>query len=243
MDFVEGMLLHVHVLAVVAMLLKPKTAPVVYRFFKMLVVALIVWTAVVALNDGQWTALRVALFVPALIVALVFLHDEMRYLLRHVGVRFGLLTTNTLAEDVKEAVLEAVESLAQTHTGAIIAFERGDRLEMYLKTAYLLDAAVTEELLKTVFIPKGPLHDGGVVIKGNRIVAAGAYFPSSERDDIPKHLGSRHRAAIGLSDATDALTLMVSEEDGRVSVAINGYFDEDISRESLALYIEKYLQN
>ena len=105
-----------------------------------------------------------------------------------------------------------------------------------------VNAPVSSELLASIFIPTTPLHDGAVIIRDNLILCAKAYYPSTERTDLPLRFGTRHRAAIGISEQSDALTIVVSEETGHVSVTINRQIDYDVSRETLQLYFEKYLK-
>jgi diadenylate cyclase len=116
-------------------------------------------------------------------------------------------------------------------------------MDEYIDSAFKIDAPLNNELLSTIFYPNTPLHDGAVIIRRNKIVCAGAYYPPTERLDIPKQLGSRHRAAIGISEISDSLTIIVSEETGNISISVDGYLDLDISKESLLLYLEKHLQN
>jgi len=106
----------------------------------------------------------------------------------------------------------------------------------------VIDAPVSSELLATIFVPTTPLHDGAVIIRDNTIVCAKAYYPSTERTDLPLKFGTRHRAAIGISEQTDALTIVISEETGYVSVTINRQIDYNVSKETLNLYFEKYLK-
>ena len=106
----------------------------------------------------------------------------------------------------------------------------------------MINADVSKELLTSIFIPSTPLHDGAVIIRGDKILCAKAYFPSTKRSDLPMHYGTRHRAAIGISEVSDAFTVIVSEETGNVSVTINKEIEYNISRETLNLYFEKFLK-
>ncbi len=181
--------------------------------------------------------------IPLIFVVVLMVQTEFRLLLRLIGVKTGLLLSNTIEESVKEELIKSVSYLSERKIGALITFERAVTLEDYIRTAFQIHAPLTAELLSTIFVPQTPLHDGAVIIKGNEVVCAGTYFPPSENPDIPKYLGSRHRAAIGISEVSDALTIIVSEQTGYISVAVDGYLDQDISQESLVLYLEKYLQN
>jgi diadenylate cyclase len=144
--------------------------------------------------------------------------------------------------DLADKLLETVEFLQNRKIGALITIERNINLSAFISKAMMINAPVTSELLASIFIPTTPLHDGAVIIRDNAILCAKAYFPSTERTDLPLHFGTRHRAAIGISEQSDSLTVVVSEETGFVSVAINRQLDYNVSKETLNLYFEKYLK-
>jgi diadenylate cyclase len=121
-----------------------------------------------------------------------------------------------------ESVITAVFALAERKIGAIVVMERSGSLEPYVEGSQRLDARISSELIQSVFHPTSPIHDGAIVIRKDRIVAAGVFLPLSLSKDLSKAFGTRHRAAIGLSDATDALVLVVSEERGTVTVVQDG---------------------
>jgi len=121
-----------------------------------------------------------------------------------------------------EELVNAVEVMSLRKTGAIIAIERRNPLRIYVGTGSLLDAMVTSELIRTIFTNLTPLHDGAVIIINNRIAAAGCILPLSDTPDMSKELGTRHRAALGLSEETDAAVIVVSEETGIISLAVDG---------------------
>lgn len=121
-----------------------------------------------------------------------------------------------------DVVARTAIALAQERRGALFAIERANSLPHVAATGTRLDAEVTQELLAGIFYPGGPLHDGGVVVRGDRVVAAGCIFPLADRRDLDSRLGTRHRAAVGLSEESDAVVVTVSEETGRVSVAVGG---------------------
>ena len=121
--------------------------------------------------------------------------------------------------------------MAKRRIGALISIERETGLSEYIETGTPLNSDVSSELLINIFIPNTPLHDGAVILQRNRIAAAGCYLPLSESPFISKELGTRHRAAIGLSEVTDAITIIVSEETGAISIAIDGDLNRDISME------------
>ena len=116
----------------------------------------------------------------------------------------------------------AMEYLRKQRIGALIVLERDVSLQDYINKSINLYADVTPELLISIFFPNNPLHDGGVIIQGNKISCAGAVFPTSNSSKINKRLGTRHRAALGIAEETDAIAIIVSEETGRISVAVKG---------------------
>lgn len=134
---------------------------------------------------------------------------------------------------VVEEVIEAVQAMSAQRVGALIAFERGNTLAPYLGTGTLLDAQASSEMIGSIFSPKSPLHDGALIIRGERLVAASCILPLADREDIQRDLGTRHRAAIGLSEETDALVVVVSEETGQVSLAEEGEIQRGLKAEDL----------
>jgi diadenylate cyclase len=132
-----------------------------------------------------------------------------------------------------EAVIEAADMLSERKIGALIAIERQIGLRAVIETGTVIDARVSWPLLSTIFFPRTTLHDGGTVIQGNRISAAGCVFPLSPQEGLNRSLGTRHRAAIGLTEETDALVVVVSEETGTISVAFNGRLSRGLDLERL----------
>ena len=126
-------------------------------------------------------------------------------------------------------------TLAAQRTGAIVVIERDMGLRSYIETGIALDAYVTYDLLISIFNPGTPLHDGAVIIQGNRVAAAACFLPLTVNPQLSRALGSRHRAAIGVTEDTDALAVVVSEETGVISVAINGRIERDFTPETLRL--------
>ncbi|HWB20404.1 MAG TPA: diadenylate cyclase [Phycisphaerales bacterium] len=144
-------------------------------------------------------------------------------------------------DQVADALTEAATFLSKNQFGAIIAIERAVRLNTLVEAGQWIDAEVSARLLETLFWPNCPLHDLGVVIRGNRILAAGVQFPLAEEGTLPPSTGSRHRAALGLVTETDALVVIISEETGTVSLAENGAIDFDIPRNELRAVIGERL--
>ena len=137
------------------------------------------------------------------------------------------------------AVVTACESMSKSRTGALIVFERKILLDEYFKTGTLLDAIVSDELLRNLFFTKAALHDGAVIIRQARIAAAGCVLPLSENTHLSSDLGTRHRAGIGMSESSDAVVVIVSEETGTISVAVGGMLKRHLAPRTL----ERLLMN
>ena len=169
------------------------------------------------------------LFQYGAIAALVVFQPELRSALARLGQSRMFRLFSTLEESVVvDEVVEAVEQLARSKIGAIIAIEGDVGLDEYAATGSRIDARVSSEMLTTIFTPYSPLHDGAVIVQGDHIRAAGAILPLTQYTPHDKSLGTRHRAAIGLSEETDAIVIVVSEETARVSVARAGRLERDL---------------
>ena len=144
------------------------------------------------------------------------------------------LNDRTVFELVKTAIV-----LSKSKTGALIVLEHETPLGEYINTGIALDAVVTEQLLVNIFEKNTPLHDGAVIIKNNRIVAATCYLPLTDRTDVNKELGTRHRAGLGISETTDSMTIIVSEETGSVSIAHAGVLYRDLDENGIRVQLEK----
>jgi diadenylate cyclase len=144
-----------------------------------------------------------------------------------------LLGSHRQQTEVIETVISALEQMQQVGHGALIAFEREITYEPARETGTLLDAKVSEDLLSTIFFPKTPLHDGGAIIVGDRLAVAAAIFPLTQAEGLQRTLGLRHRAALGLSDETDAVVVVLSEETGILSLAYNGELRRPLTTDEL----------
>ena len=176
-----------------------------------------------------------------LIVAAIIFQPELRAAMESIGtVPFkGLKTIGAEPRDLSataatvDAVVESVKGMAFTKTGAIIAIERSTKLGEHIGTGTIVNADLTPELLSAIFFNKAPLHDGAVIIRGGRLYAAGCYLPLSDQPDIFRGLGTRHRAAIGLTEESDAIVVVVSEETGTISIAYKGELYREFTSVSL----------
>ena len=132
-----------------------------------------------------------------------------------------------------DAICTAVSDLAREKVGALIVLERTTKLGEYIKSGVYVDAAISPHIVRNLFFNKAPLHDGAVIIRDGRICAAGCFLPLSTQEDINKDLGTRHRAAIGMSEISDAIVIVVSEETGNISLALNGSLERNFNYSSL----------
>ncbi|MGM9642587.1 MAG: diadenylate cyclase CdaA [Eubacteriales bacterium] len=142
--------------------------------------------------------------------------------------------------ETAEILAEASEALAKTKTGALIAIERSTKLGEHLSHGVILNAEMSSLLIRNIFFNKAPMHDGSMIIRDRRIYAAGCYLPLSNAD-VNKDLGTRHRAALGLSEVSDAVVIVISEETGTISIACNGELERGFNRATLKSEILKYL--
>jgi diadenylate cyclase len=150
----------------------------------------------------------------------------------HIGRPLSNYNARLYSQAVSEAI-RAAERLSARHTGALIAFEREVGLEDYAATGVRINGEISAEMLQSIFYPNSPLHDGAVIVRGNRIVAAGCLLPLPEEGTVRERLGTRHRAALGLSLASDALVMVVSEETGNISVIEEGKISRNLDPDSL----------
>lgn len=175
-----------------------------------------------------------------LILIIIVFQDDIRKALAKIGT-VPIVRIQTEYSFGIEEVVKAVSKLAEKKVGALIVFEREISLKDYLEGAVLLDAKVSEELLISIFNPKSPLHDGAVIISGGKIVAAGVVLPLSTNPDIAKDLGTRHRAGIGITEVSDAVAIIVSEERGEISLAVGGKISRDITPATLRKMLSQLL--
>jgi diadenylate cyclase len=206
-----------------------------------LVVALVATIAASRLTAFNW---MIRMMLPMILVAIpVIFQPELRRALERLG-RTGVIIGRTGRENVaQQAIFEtviAVESLARERTGALIVLEGETGLEEYIETGERVDAKVSARLLTTIFFPGTPLHDGAVIVRGDQLVAAGCVLPLTARMLVDSSLGTRHRAAAGITEQNDALAIVVSEETGIISVARNGRIVRRLDGQRLRRVIEGF---
>lgn len=242
MENYDILILNIYLLAIFTILVKAKTNMVIYRIFKLLNITLFGYLIYTIFMSDMEVLDIVVKVVPLLFLLIIIVQTEVVLILKKLGFRRDTLFKNTLEDNIKIELVKSIDHLSIKKIGAIITLEKTTLLEEFVDNAYPVNAPLGSELLSTIFYPQTPLHDGAVIIRSNQIVCAGAYYPSTEKLDIPKQMGSRHRAAIGISEISDSLTIVVSEQTGKISVAYNGYLDFDINKESLLIYLAKHLQ-
>ncbi len=172
------------------------------------------------------------LFQISIIGFLIIFQPELRRGLARIG-QSPLFKIFIKEEKVADEIIRAVVSMSKNRIGALIALEREASLKPYIESGIPLDGVLTSELLMTIFMPNTPFHDGGVIVQGNRVVAVGCLFPLSQSQKLSKVLGTRHRAALGLSEETDAVVIVVSEETGIISLMNQGKAVQDVDEERL----------
>jgi len=184
--------------------------------------------------------LRSVLDVGILAVFIIF-QPEIRKLLYSLGqnTSFNRFIGRTGSDSVIDEVIEAVRNMSHSKTGALIVFARSSSLQDLVDVGVRIDAQVNAELLQTIFQKETPLHDGAVIIRNNRIVAASCYLPISQNPNIASVFGTRHRAAVGISETNNVFVVVVSEESGRISVARNGELTSGLSIQKLRAEMEQ----
>lgn len=252
--YLESLNLRDHPFAIIDILVVAIIFYWAYRFFRGTRAATIMWGIVLLgivfvlgrllqLDALNWL-LRVS--IPALLVAIpVVFQPELRRALERLGRgqpwRGRFVSTRRQAASFANEIYQAVVTLAKTKTGALIVVARRTGLEEYLDSGQQLDASLSTALLLNVFFPNSPLHDGAVIVRGGRVIAAGVTLPLSEAVETYQ-LGTRHKAALGITESSDALAIVVSEERGTISVAFNGQFSRDLNLERLREVLQTALE-
>ena len=177
---------------------------------------------------------------------IVVFQPEIRNVLEQLGKKQILTRHRSLTLDEREKVvyeiMNALDYLRKAKIGGLIVIEREITLNEYIEKSKNLSAEISSELLISIFFPRNPLHDGGVIIQGNKITSAGAVFPISLNGKINKKLGTRHRAALGISEESDCIAIVVSEETGKISMAINGMLNYNLSLDDARMLLIEELK-
>jgi diadenylate cyclase len=206
------------------------------QLLKGIFVVVITWALSIWFNLHTLQWMMNQMFTFGVLAVIIIFQPELRRALEQLG--RGKLFKRQSAEDQEVTyrigeILKATNHMSRRKIGALIVFERSTGLNDYIESGIQLTSQISSELLINVFTPNTPLHDGALIVRENQISAAACYLPLSENPFISKELGTRHRAAIGISEVSDAIAVVVSEETGQISLAINGQVVRDIKEESL----------
>lgn len=207
--------------------------PVVIGFLVMLCLTFL--STILRLDVLSWL-LRNFFAVSAVAVLIIF-QPEFRRMLAGIGESSALFGTAREQRENIEVIIQGAERLAEVKIGALLAIEQTIQLQEVVESGIVIDCEATPEMLETIFFPNNAIHDGGVIIRGDRIAYAACIFPLTQRQDLNKSLGTRHRAAIGLSEETDAAVVIVSEETGAISYAYKGHLVRGVTVEVLRAFL------
>ncbi|MDU5334782.1 diadenylate cyclase CdaA [Enterococcus sp.] len=196
----------------------------------------------IGLHTLSWLMNQIITY--GVIAAIIIFQPEVRRGLEHLGRSAFFKTSKKEELDDERMILafdKAIQYMSKRKIGALVTIQRSTGLDEYIETGIDLDADITGELLINIFIPNTPLHDGAVIVKDGKLAVASAYLPLSDSMMIPKEFGTRHRAAVGISEVSDALTFIVSEETGGVSITLNNDFLHDLSQEEYLAVMRREL--
>jgi diadenylate cyclase len=211
------------------------------QILKGLVLLALIWALASLLDLKTVSTIFEKLWTVGLFSLVVIFQPEIRKALSRLGQATKLTSSKPLEERVVERLVRACAFMSERKIGALIVIERNQNLEPLLEGCVTIDAVVSVELLITIFDPLAPLHDGAVVIRGDRIAYASCVLPLSKSSEIPRKYGTRHRAGLGISEESDAIAVMVSEETGEISVAVGGKFHRNLDQELLKSLLLKEL--
>lgn len=206
----------------------------VFTGFVIALLSVVAVTQIFQLDVINWILGR---FVALLAIAvLVIFQPELRRALAQLGSQ-QIFTSSRQRGELIDVLMESARTLSQKRCGALMAVEREIGFRGVAESGVLIDAKATSELLATIFSPNTPLHDGGVVLRGDRVVSAACVFPLTQRQGLSRSIGMRHRAAIGLTEETDAIVIAVSEETGEISVAHAGHLVQGLGADGLGAFL------
>ena len=234
---VEILILTVGIYYVLRFIRGTRGAPVVTGFLVVLL-AFVLVSFLLKLKVLQYMLGAFSAFF--ILAVLVIFQPELRRMFAELGNLPFFATAHEQRENI-EVIIQTVERLADVRIGALIAIEQSIRLQEAVESGIVVDCEATPEMLETIFFPNNAIHDGGVILKGDRIACAACIFPLTQRQDLNKSLGTRHRAAMGLSEETDALVVVVSEETGAVSYAYRGQLVRGVTLEELRAFLTSVL--
>lgn len=212
----------------------------VFRGIIYLLVAFLLFQ-ILGLDTLNW--LLTKFFAISIIALIIIFQQELRHGLAHLGQQhlfnFGLEESEIVA--IIEEITSASYKLARQKIGCLIAVERETKLNAYIESGITIESRISSELIQSIFNPQSPIHDGGIILRGNRLVAVSCLFPLSDNPNFSKIIGTRHRAALGITEQTDSVVVMVSEETSEISVACDGRFIPIVNRERLVNILKDLL--
>jgi diadenylate cyclase len=202
------------------------------------VLGLVLLSQLFGLEVISWLLQRISAVV--ILALVVIFQPELRRMLAQLGSHhiFGIQPEN---KEIVEELTQTAFDLSGRHLGALLAIERGTDIQGHIESGVMIDSRLSPELIVTIFHPKTPLHDGGLIVRNDRIISAGCIFPVSQRQDLDRNLGLRHRAAIGLTEESDAIVLIVSEETGTVSLCHRGKIEREFTPADLRRRLSELL--
>jgi diadenylate cyclase len=233
---------HLSLIAVIDILL---VATIIYEFLALIrgtrAALILIGLSIVALafyvsRIGELVTLNwlISRALPYAVFALIVIFvPEIRQALARLGRRLTLTRSSAAESDTYDDIVLAANLFSQNQTGALIVIQREIGLRTYIESGVALDAQISYDLLATLFRPSAPLHDGAVIVQGDRVAAAACFLPLSMNPVLSTQLGTRHRAAIGITEETDAISIVVSEETGSISLAVSGTIERELTVEQL----------
>lgn len=244
-DTIDILIVAVVIYFVIRFVKETQAAPLM----KGIIVLLIIWGVSDVLKFNVTSFLVKGILDFGILAVIIIFQPEIRTLLERVGrSKIKLKSIVKQSEDAAEilnrsidAIVSACAAMSKTKTGALIVVEGGTKLGNIVETGTVIDAAMSDEMVQNIFYPKAPLHDGAAIVRHGRIVAAGCVLPLTKNPNLSSELGTRHRASLGVSEASDCMAVVVSEESGFISVAHNGVLTRNISpmelRDMLRLHL------
>ena len=253
-DFVSFRIVDVLDILIVAILLfelyKLTKGTAAVKIFWVLALLFVIWEVVSYFHFTMLSSLMGEIMNVGVLAIIILFQPEIRKFLLYIGDgrlvhffsdRFAKQPKNSAYIDEIEAVKSACRHMSATMTGALIIFARQTPLDEFLNTGEVIDAKPSAELLENIFFKNSPLHDGAVIIKNHRIAAARCILPVSKNRDLPQEVGLRHRSALGATEFTDAIAVVVSEQTGNISICRNGTLTRDLTSSSLRQMLEEIL--
>jgi len=212
------------------------------QLVKGLIVLTLMWGTARLLRLDTFYTILSHIFSALLIIVTVIFQPELRRILEELG-RSGMWRQTKVqkeAEVLADSICSGLLYCCAHKIGALIVFQRETGLKEYWQNAVILNAQITRELLIAIFWPNNPLHDGAIIIDGDNIIAAGCYLPLTENTDLPREQGTRHRAAIGITEVSDAISIIVSEERGEITLATKGWISQSLSEPQVKKFLVQY---